>query len=322
MAESHIDRVGNAAKGSMVRGSATLPEWEKFAVGTDRQRLAVRKGTATWDGDQLELVRMDFGDTNTYDPASIAAQTIIKANLGVSNIANWHSAPVAPAALEADLAPFGVTQNKSLAGLHAIAAVDGASRRWRVRMFNIDDNYWGLWHSSQDDYAVDPPSVAAQTMWTTTIALGAKSNWATGDDLWLPGAPTDLEADLVPVPPYLSGTALRISLHTVAAVDGAARTWRPAAMRAPAIEASFDLDPPSIAAQTCAKINVALPAGSVSPGDLVTLIPPTGLHADLIYCGNYVSAADEIKVTLHTVAAIDDASRTWKVVVWPGRLVV
>ncbi len=71
------------------------------------------------------------------------------------------------------------------------------------------------------------------------------------------------------------------------------------------------IDPPSIAIGAQGIVTFTLPGAA--PGDVVVLNPPASLHADLIFGGAWVSAADTVSLYLYNegAAAVDDTSRTW-----------
>lgn len=71
------------------------------------------------------------------------------------------------------------------------------------------------------------------------------------------------------------------------------------------------VNPASIAANT--RGTATLSIVGVAAGDIVTLQPPSGLNAGLLYCGCYVSGADTVTIQLYnaTGGAIDDGALTW-----------
>lgn len=78
------------------------------------------------------------------------------------------------------------------------------------------------------------------------------------------------------------------------------------------------LDFGSIAAQTTAELTVAVSGAEV--GDQVVVTPTRGIESGLVWCG-YISTAGTAVVRLAnvTVAAIDPASRSWRVDVVKSR---
>lgn len=82
------------------------------------------------------------------------------------------------------------------------------------------------------------------------------------------------------------------------------------------LSASATLDFPSIATQDSAELTITVTGAAT--GDAVQLAPPSGIEADLTWCG-YVSAADTVTVRVvnATAGAIDPASATWGVIVTP-----
>lgn len=75
---------------------------------------------------------------------------------------------------------------------------------------------------------------------------------------------------------------------------------------------SAAVDPPSLAAQTVARIAVAAPADTVPAGSLCTAHAPATLEADLVAGQCWVTAADAIALAVHSVAAVDGAALTWR----------
>ena len=82
------------------------------------------------------------------------------------------------------------------------------------------------------------------------------------------------------------------------------------------LSGSGTLDFGSIAAQESAELTVTVTGAAT--GDAVQLAPPSGIEANLTWCG-YVSAADTVTVRVSnaTASPIDPASATWGAVVTP-----
>lgn len=70
----------------------------------------------------------------------------------------------------------------------------------------------------------------------------------------------------------------------------------------------------SITGGNTAELTVSISGASV--GDNVSLGPPSGIEAGLIWCG-YVSAANTVTIRIHnsTGSPVDPASASWKVAV-------
>lgn len=78
------------------------------------------------------------------------------------------------------------------------------------------------------------------------------------------------------------------------------------------ISGTATLDFPSISANTISTLTVTVTGAVV--GDSVSLAPPSGINAGLMWSG-FVSAANTVTIRLlnTTGSAIDPASATWKV---------
>lgn len=74
---------------------------------------------------------------------------------------------------------------------------------------------------------------------------------------------------------------------------------------------TVSVNPGSIAANTRGTATATI--SGVASGDFVSLMPPSGLNAGLLYCGCYVSGADTVTIVLYnaTGSPIDDGALTW-----------
>lgn len=80
----------------------------------------------------------------------------------------------------------------------------------------------------------------------------------------------------------------------------------------PKLAGTFNLDPPSIGANTTTAVSVTI-SGLIPGRDVVVLDPPalaTGL--EFLNCRVSANNTLEIKLRNFTAAAIDDTSKTWR----------
>jgi len=267
------------------------------------------------DGNGTFASRADNGITALVDPADLAAQIAGKQALGADIAGTYVAMP--NSAIEAALAIFSPL-GAGVCGVHSVAAVNGASLRWKT--FTASNVAVGIpgGVGLVGTIAVDPPAIAAQTLWTAAVALPAELAFVGANDLLITGG-INPGVDLIACPFYMSGANIRTSLHAVAAQDGAALTYNVIVIRTPRTT-SVSVDPPDLAAQIMAKIAVTVPGFVL--GDLVGVIPPNDLEADLIFTGAYVSAVDTVTICVHSVAAINGAAKAWRFVRLPGGLAI
>jgi len=263
----------------------------------------------------ISVLRQDRGLSVLVDPASLAAQIAGKQVVGPDLVGTFIAVP--SSTLEADLLYFSPLA-ASFSGVHTLAAIDGASKRWKTYAGSVAAVGAIPNSGLMGTIAVDPPSIAAQILWTTAVALPATLAFVGPDDLLITGG-AQPGADLIQCPFYMSEANIRTSLHAVAAVDGAAVTYNVVVIVKPTT-ISVDINPPALAAQTALKITVTVPG--VLLGDVIGVIPPNLLEADLIFLGAYASAANEVQVCVHSIAAVDGGPRTWRFVRFPGGLAV
>lgn len=71
------------------------------------------------------------------------------------------------------------------------------------------------------------------------------------------------------------------------------------------------VDPPDLAAQTAANMALAFPAGSFTATATIIADPANDLEADVAVGNVFATAADAATLTVHSVAAVNGASKTW-----------
>jgi hypothetical protein len=148
---------------------------------------------------------------------------------------------------------------------------------------------------------LDPPAIASGRC---ALVTASKPGIAVGDRVVL-NAPSALEDGLVAAP-VVQPTADVLTARFCNSTD----TYR---------TVDVDVDPPDLAAQTAALVPVAFPAGTVPAGAALVVDPPADLEADLTVGNARVTAADAAGLSIHSVAAVNGALRTWRFhVVSPG----
>ncbi|MEA2256411.1 MAG: hypothetical protein QOG35_2456 [Solirubrobacteraceae bacterium] len=140
---------------------------------------------------------------------------------------------------------------------------------------------------------LDPPAIASGRC---ALVTAPKPGIAVGDRVVL-NAPGSLEDGLVAAP-VVQPTADVLTVRLCNATD----TYRTVAV---------DVDPPDLAAQTAALVPVAFPAGTVPAGAALIVDPPADLEADLTVGNARVTAADAAQLSIHSVAAVNGALKTW-----------
>lgn len=263
--------------------------------------------------------RYEIGTCFTYNPVSLASQTMLKAAvIAASTVQAGLMVP--PSALSSDLIAFGACEGASEFGLHSVAAIDDGARVWKnilVAGALLNPNE-GFMHGGT--IATDPPSIADQTLWTTTFAQSQRMVDAglDGNDLLILSPLSTLEATLAAAPAYLFGTSIRFSLHTTTTTDGASLSHNYYILKAPPT-ITVNITPAALLAQIAARTLISLPAGSCNPGDFIGVIPPSDLEADIIYIGCHCTATDTVALGVHSIGAVaSPAARDWKFVVLPG----
>lgn len=78
---------------------------------------------------------------------------------------------------------------------------------------------------------------------------------------------------------------------------------------------SLAVDPANQAGAGTFKTALAFPAGTFSALAILVADPPSDLEANLAVGGVIVTGADAASLTLHALAAIDGASKTWRFLV-------
>ncbi|MEA2394210.1 MAG: hypothetical protein QOJ82_2101 [Solirubrobacteraceae bacterium] len=148
---------------------------------------------------------------------------------------------------------------------------------------------------------LDPPAIASGRC---ALVTASKPGIAVGDRVVL-NAPSALEDGLVAAP-VVQPTADVLTARFCNSTD----TYR---------TVDVDVDPPDLAAQTAALVPVAFPAGTVPAGAALVVDPPADLEADLTVGNARVTAADAAGLSIHSVAAVNGALKTWRFhVVSPG----
>ncbi|MFL5912769.1 MAG: hypothetical protein ACJ768_19660 [Gaiellaceae bacterium] len=81
------------------------------------------------------------------------------------------------------------------------------------------------------------------------------------------------------------------------------------------------VNPPNILAGARADVVIALPAGTAAAGDMVLVQPPPTLEAGLVASRFWISAADQLTITIYnpTAGAIDGAALNWTYVILAGK---